>query len=274
MNANSHPAHVFLTGASSGIGLESVRLLTSHGFVVWGTSRSFERLPKIPNFHPVVMDLTDSDSIRDGFALALKQAGHFDILINNSGAGHFGPIESQPAELVREQFQLMVHGPLELIRLTLPQMRQRQRGLILNVTSLASRFPIPYLGIYSSTKAALASLSETLRYELAHTPIRVIDLQPGDINTNFHAATRQLETKLGPADQTRIRAAWETITCNMAIAPAPRLVAEAVLRIVTSANPPPVVAVGGFFQAKVGPFLTRFAPRRSIEWFLRRYYRI
>jgi glyoxylate carboligase len=60
----------------------------------------------------------------------------------------------------------------------------------------------------------------------------------------------------------------------MAVAPPPRLVAEAILRILTQANPPPVVTVGGMFQAQIAPLLARLAPRRAVEWFLRKYYRL
>lgn len=264
--------NVFLTGASSGIGLETARLLTARGCSVWGTSRDVKRLPALPNFYPVIMDLTDRQSIRENFAVALQAADHFDVLINNAGSGYFGPIEAQSDDLVREQFQLLVHGPLELIRLALPQMRQRQTGLIINITSLAGRFPVPYLGPYSATKAALISLSESLRIELAHTPIRVIDLQPGDIQTNFHPATRRVDAST--LDQARLSAAWKTIDQNMAAAPPPRLVAEAILRIITNPNSPPVVTSGNFFQTRLAPILARFAPPRLVEWALRHYYRI
>jgi short-subunit dehydrogenase len=263
---------VFLTGASSGIGVETARILTMSGFNVWGTSRDLKRLPAHGNFHPVVMDLTDIESVRENFSIALKEAGHFDVLINNAGAGWFGPLEIQSDEILREQFQLMVHGPLELIRLALPQMRDRQKGLIINVTSLAAQFPIPYLGPYSATKAALSSLSENLRHELAHTGIRIIDVQPGDIHTNFHAATKRIDDSA--LDAVRIATAWKTIDHNMAAAPPPHLVARAILRVITSSNPPPVVTVGSFFQARVAPILVRLAPRRLSEWVLRRYYGI
>ena len=264
--------NVFLTGASSGIGLATARLLASRGFAVWGTSRDLKRLPNFPNFHPIIMDLTDSKSIRENFAAALKEAGHFDVLINNSGAGWFGPVESQAGEIARQQFELMVHGPLELIRLALPLMRERQKGLIINVTSLAARFPIPYLGPYSATKAALGSLTENLRHELADTPIRITELQPGDINTNFHAATRRMDQSL--PEKTRIAAAWNTIERNMAAAPPPQIVAQSILQIIASPKPPPVAVVGNFFQSRLAPFLVRISPRGLAERVLRRYFGI
>src|SRR5258708_4050716 len=99
--ATSEPGKVFLTGASSGIGLETARLLTQHGCEVWGTSRDISRLPQHARFHPVQMDLASFDSIREGFASALKEAGAFGVLINNAGDGAFGPLDVMPAEIVR-----------------------------------------------------------------------------------------------------------------------------------------------------------------------------
>jgi NAD(P)-dependent dehydrogenase (short-subunit alcohol dehydrogenase family) len=130
---------------------------------------------------------------------------------------------------------------------------------------------VPYLGPYNAAKAALVSLGQSLRLELAHTPIRVIDLQPANINTNFQAATRRIETTL---DQDRVAAAWRSLDADMAAAPPPQLVARAILKIINSPNPPPVVTVGSFFQAHLGPLIARFGSARINEWVLRRYYKI
>ena len=263
---------VFLTGASSGIGLETAKLLTANGYEVWGTSRNPLRLPRLAHFHPVPMDLARTDSIRAGFAAALNEAGAFAVLINNAGAGAFGPLEALPAELVREQFQVLVDAPLELIRLALPPMRTRGRGLIINITSLAALFPIPFMAPYSAAKAALSLFTQELRMELSSTPIRIVEVRPGDINTPFHDATKKVEAAGGPEDQRRMRAAWETESRNMAAAPKPQLVAGAIRRVIESRNPPPIVNVGGLFQAKIAPFAARFGSPRLVEWVLRRYY--
>ena len=89
---------VFVTGASSGIGLAVAKLLVAQGHEVWGTSRSLERIPKMPQWHAVRLDLADSHSIEEAFNSALAEAGYFDVLINNAGAGHFGPAELLPPE--------------------------------------------------------------------------------------------------------------------------------------------------------------------------------
>src|ERR1700722_17371105 len=208
--AANEPRKVFLTGASSGIGLETAKLLTQHGCEVWGTSRDVSRLPTLPRFHPVPMDLASFDSIRDGFASALQEAGAFDALINNAGDGVFGPLETVPVEMVREQFQILVDAPLELIRLALPKMRERGRGLILNVTSLAAQFPIPFMAPYSAAKAALSLFTQSLRIELSNTSIQVVELRPGDINTLFHERTKKVSLVASTDEQRRLNAVWNT----------------------------------------------------------------
>jgi len=265
---------VFLTGASSGIGLETAKLLAAQGFELWGTSRDPARLPQLPRFHGVPMDLTQTDSIRQGFAVALKEAGAFDVLINNAGAGAFGAIETMPAEMVREQFQLLVDAPLELIRRALPAMRQRGRGTIINVTSLAAQFPIPFMAPYSAAKSALSAFTAGLRVELSNTPIRVVEIRPGDINTPFHDRTRRVEVASNPEEERRMKSAWETQLRNMAASPRPDRVARAVLRAIRTPNPPPVLVVAGLFQAWLAPWGARLLPLRVQEFVLRKYYRL
>ena len=87
---------VFLTGASSGIGLAIAKLLVEEGHEVWGTSRNLERIPKMPRCHPVRLDLTDPLSVEAAFNAALTDAGYFDVVINNAGAGHFAVRISSP----------------------------------------------------------------------------------------------------------------------------------------------------------------------------------
>src|SRR4029077_14428414 len=84
---------VFITGASSGIGLAIAKLLVAEGHKVRGTSRNLERIPKMPRWYPVRLDLSDPLCVEEAFDAALTEAGYFDVLINNAGAGHFGPAE-------------------------------------------------------------------------------------------------------------------------------------------------------------------------------------
>src|SRR6058998_1196242 len=177
---------VFITGASSGIGLAMANLLVAEGHEVWGTSRNLERIPKMPRWHPVCLDLADRLSVEEAFKSALAEAGYFDVVINNAGAGHFDPAEFLPIETIASQFQILVFGQIQLIQRALRHMQTRGEGLIINVTSLASRLPVPFMGAYNAAKAALASYTMSIQLELGDSRVHIIDLQPGDISTQFN----------------------------------------------------------------------------------------
>jgi len=145
---------VFITGASSGIGLAVAKSLVAQSHEVWGTSRNLESIPKLPRLHAVQLDLTDRLSIDEAFNAALADAGYFDILINNAGAGHFDPAALLPIESIASQFQILVFGQIQLMQLALRDMQARGEGLIINVTSLASRLPVPFMAAYNAARSA------------------------------------------------------------------------------------------------------------------------
>jgi NAD(P)-dependent dehydrogenase (short-subunit alcohol dehydrogenase family) len=264
---------IFLTGASVGIGLAIAKVLTARGDEVWGTSRDIVRLPALPRLHPVRLDLADLDSLGSGFQSAFRDAGHFDAVINNAGSGHFGPGEFLSAEAVHRQFQTVVFAHIELCRLALASMRAQGNGRIINVTSLASRLPVPFMAAYNAAKAAMASFTMTLQLELEGSDIRVIDLQPADICTGFNDSIAR--TDGGDARYTKqVEHAWRVVDRNMKAAPKPELVASSVAKLIDAPNPPARVTVGGSFQAIVAPFIFRFLPQPTRIWGLKNYYRL
>ncbi|MEP6698162.1 MAG: SDR family NAD(P)-dependent oxidoreductase [Verrucomicrobiota bacterium] len=262
---------IFLTGASAGIGLATAKILLARGHEVWGTSRDVSRLPQLSGMHPVALDLNDMASVRESFGRALNDAGYFDVLINNAGSGHFGPAEFLSADAVRAQFQTVVFAHIELCRLALCAMRARHRGLIINVTSLASRLPVPFMAGYNAAKAAMASFTMTLQLELENSNIRIIDLQPGDIRTDFNDSITK--TEIGDARSTaRVEETWRVVDHNMKAAPPPELVAGRIAELIEQTNPPPRVTIGDSFQTIVAPLIDRVLPQRLRLWGLKRYY--
>jgi short-subunit dehydrogenase len=264
---------VFLTGASSGIGLAMAKLLVAEGHEVWGTSRNLERIPKMPQWHAVRLDLADPLSVEAAFNAALTDAGYFDVLINNAGAGHFDPAELVPMETITSQFQILVFGQIQLMQLALRHMRARGEGLIINVTSLASRLPVPFMAAYNAAKAALASFTMSIQLELGNSRVHVVDLQPADIRTEFNQGVIK-SSNANPRYDTKIARTWEVAERNMKNAPPPDLVARHVLRLVNAAQPPPRITVGDLFQSKIAPLIFRFLPQRVRLWGLKRYYQI
>jgi len=264
---------IFLTGASSGIGLATAKLLTERGDEVWGTSRDPARIPQMPRLHPIRLDLSDHVSLGESFQMALREAGHFDVVINNAGSGHFGPGEHLSAEQVHALFQTLVFAHIELCQLALGAMRTENRGRIINVTSLASRMPVPFMAAYNAAKAAMASFVMSLQLELAGSEIRVIDLQPADIHTSFNDVVAR--TDGGDPHYTElVEHAWKIVDKNLKEAPEPELVARHIAKLIDQENPPPRVTVGGTFQARIGPLIFRFLPQSVRLWGLKKYYKL
>jgi short-subunit dehydrogenase len=264
---------VFLTGASSGIGLATAKLLLADGHEVWGTSRSLERISKLQRCHAVRLDLADPHSIEEAFTTAITEAEYFDVLINNAGAGHFDPAELLPIDKIASQFQILVFGQIQLMQLALHRMQKRGEGLIINVTSLASRLPVPFMAAYNASKAALASFTMSIQLELGNSRVRIVDLQPGDICTEFNDAV----TKTTNADQrydAKVAKAWKIIERTLKNAPSPDLVAQHVLRLIEANRPPPRLTVGDVFESKIAPLIFRFLPQRIRLWGLKKHYGI
>jgi short-subunit dehydrogenase len=263
---------IFITGASSGIGLAIAKSLVAQGHEVWGTSRNLERIPKMPRLHAVRLDLADPLSVETAFNAALSEAGYFDVLINNAGAGHFGSAEFLSMATIATQFQILVFGQIQLMQLALCHMQGRGEGLIINVTSLASRLPVPFMAAYNAAKAALAAFTMSTQLELTDSRVHIVDLQPADISTEFNQ--RVITDDAHQRSDEKLAKTWEIVEWNMKKAPGPDLVARHVLKLINAVHPPPRMTVGDTFQSKIAPLIFRFLPQRVRLWGLKRYYRI
>jgi short-subunit dehydrogenase len=260
---------IFLTGASSGIGLATAEALLARGDEVWGTSRNPPADSPHQRFHPVKLDLRSNRDIDEAFHRAIGTAGQFDAVINNAGSGHFGPAELLSRDEIADQFQIVFLAHVRLMQLALAEMRRRGHGLIINVTSLASLLPVPFMGAYNAAKSAMASFTMSLQIELEKTNVHIVDLQPADIRTNFNDAVTK-NTDSGYQD--RVTKTWVAVDKNMKAAPGPELVARAILNLIDRKNPPPRVIVGDAFQSKIAPLIFRFLPQGVRVWGLKKYY--
>ncbi|MGI8955805.1 MAG: SDR family NAD(P)-dependent oxidoreductase [Chthoniobacterales bacterium] len=260
---------IFMTGASSGIGLAIAKALIDRGDEVWGTARRPERIPALLGMHAVALDLADRESLGGIFRAAWREAGSFDVVINNAGSGYFGRAEALSSEELARHFQVLVFGQVELMHLALEAMKREKRGLVINVSSLASRLPVPFMAAYNAAKAALATYTMTTQIELTDGYVRLVDLQPADINTGFNDAVMKAKETDPRVEQT-----WRAVDRNMKGAPAPELVARAVLKLIDQNNPPPRITVGDTFQSWVAPLIFRFLPQPVKIWGLKKYYGI
>lgn len=183
---------VIVTGASSGIGAATARILARQGYTVVLNARRGARLEAIASeltdegkrVLVVPGDVTKPEDRRQLIATTISAFGRLDILINNAGGARSGSTEALPPDDVRLMFDLNVIAPIELTREAIPHLR-RTRGTIINVASLAAFAAFPPVGVYSAAKAALVTWSDALRRELLFTGIHVSVVNPGPVKTEF-----------------------------------------------------------------------------------------
>lgn len=180
----------FITGTSQGFGKELVRLLLERGDYVIATSRTPEKLlvdfPDAKDHLLVLqLDIRDSDQVRAAVEQGIKHYGHIDVLVNNAGYGLFGAIEEVSDKEIADIFEINVFGLLRVTRAVLPHMRARQKGFIVNISSIAGLVGTVGAGIYCATKFAVTGLSESLELEVAPLGIRVMVVEPGPFRTEF-----------------------------------------------------------------------------------------
>ncbi len=180
-----------VTGTSSGIGLATAVSLARAGHVVAATMRNLDRagdLRKIAADEQLpidiaALDVDDDASVREAFATIAARHGPIDVLVNNAGVPGGGAIEETPVESFREVMETNYFGALRCMKEVVPGMRQRRRGTIVNVTSVAGRTATAPMASYAASKWALEALSECLAQEMRAFNVRVAIVEPGVIAT-------------------------------------------------------------------------------------------
>ncbi len=140
---------ILVTGASSGLGLATATALAAQGHTVYGTSRDIKRIKDV-TFNPVEMDVTDDASVNAAVDRIVKAEGKIDVLVNNAGNGITGPLYAMPVELAKKQFEVNFFGVVRVCSAVLPGMIEKKQGLVINISSLAGLFGLPYQGLYSA----------------------------------------------------------------------------------------------------------------------------
>lgn len=195
MNVKTTPRDlVFITGASSGIGLEAALLLSQKGYQVVGTARNPEKaatdlrqkLGKELPFVLVRLDLGSEESRLACVKYVTETFGPISVLINNAGRGELGSVEDTPLEESRSLFEDNYFGPVALTKQILPSLRQRGGGVIIFLGSLVYEVQLPFKAQYCAAKSALSSFALSLRYELVPFHVRVHLVEPGWVRTAFH----------------------------------------------------------------------------------------
>jgi NAD(P)-dependent dehydrogenase (short-subunit alcohol dehydrogenase family) len=262
---------VLITGASSGVGQATARLLAQQGYRVFGTSRQLASAGETPGVTRVALDVRSDDSVAACVNTVRSLTDRLDILVNNAGYELAGALEEFSLDEAKAQFETNFFGVVRMVKAVLPEMRRQQQGQIINVTSLAGLSPIPFLGLYSASKFALDGYTEALRHELKPFNIRVSQIAVGFLRTPMTNHRQVVAGRIAEYEPWRQRA-YDAIQASEAKAPGPELVADAVLNIVRSKTPRLRYVVGQ--QAKLVTRLRRFLPAGAYEQGVRRLFRL
>jgi NAD(P)-dependent dehydrogenase (short-subunit alcohol dehydrogenase family) len=267
---------ILITGATAGIGRHAALHLARAGHRVIATGRRPDALALLQKeaagtkLETLALDVTSADSIEAARAeVATRTDGYgLDVLVNNAGYGLMGPLEEITDHDLRAQYDTNVFGLVAMIRAFAPQMRQRGRGRIINVSSMGGKMTFPFMGAYNSTKYAVESLSDALRMELAPFGVSVCLIEPGAIKSDF--AGRAMSTTrplLGSpyapvlADADRMKKQFEATEVG------PECVSRAIEKAATARRPSARYVAPG--RTVVALLLMRLLPTSWTDAFLR-----
>ncbi|CAM3266904.1 Short-chain dehydrogenase [Pseudomonas gessardii] len=174
--------NVLITGCSSGIGRALADAFKAAGYDVWTSARRPEDVAALQaaGFQAVQLDVNDGPAL----AQLAGHVGELDVLINNAGYGAMGPLLDGGTEALQRQFETNVFAIVGVTQALFPALRAR-KGLVVNIGSVSGVLVTPFAGAYCASKAAVHALSDALRMELAPFGVRVMEVQPGAIDTSF-----------------------------------------------------------------------------------------
>ncbi len=180
---------VLITGASEGIGAACAAEFEKRGARLSLVARNAKKLTTVggPDTLRTVGDITSTETRRNVVARTMAHFGDIDIVVNNAGMGLYAPAWNAPMPDTRKLFDLNFFAPLALTQLVVPYMRERKRGMIVNISSIAGKVTLPWFTLYSVSKFALGSLTDGLRMELKPHGIHAMTVWPGYVKTEFQA---------------------------------------------------------------------------------------
>ena len=264
---------VLITGGSSGIGKAIGELLSEKGFMVYGTSRNPEKYKDDVSFPLLKMEVTDPNSIKEVVATIIKKEQRLDVVINNAGVGITGPIEETPEIEIKKAFDINVHGPINVIKSVLPQMRKQKSGFIINITSIAGYMGLPYRGIYSATKSALEITAEAFRIEIKQFGIKMTNIAPGDYATNIAAGRYHAPVLESSPYKDAYSNTLEMMNTHVNQGNDPQELANVILKVIHK-NTPRVRYKEGDIIQKFSIVLKRILPSNWYEKMLMKHYKL
>jgi NAD(P)-dependent dehydrogenase (short-subunit alcohol dehydrogenase family) len=239
---------VLVTGANSGIGLQTALRLAERGWETWGTVRTKAKAKALTDaaagagvaerIKPLVLDVSDHAAV----VARWPELPPFYAVVNNAGYSEMGAIEEVSARQARDQLDVNLIAPAIVSACALPAMRERGSGRIVMVSSILGRAAImPLNGWYHASKFALEALSDVLRIEVAGFGVRVVIVEPGFFKTGIEGRAREVAGSRSAVEDSPYRNAYkraaQALDAVERVAPPPDIVARVIVSAIETARP-------------------------------------
>ena len=262
---------VFITGVSSGFGLETARLLAQEGHTVYGTVR--REVEPILHVHYLHVDVRDRDAVMNAVAQVIEKEGRIDVLVNNAGMGIGGPLEFATEEEIRLQMDTNFMGLVHCVDAVLPHMRRQGGGKIIALSSIGGLMGLPFQGFYSASKFAIEGYCEALRLETQQQGVKVVVLRPGDFSTGFTGSRKKVADEAALQAYPLYREAIEKVEHDENGGLKPVVLAQRISRIINMQHPRNGYVVASFEQ-KLSVWIKRILPAKWFDRILGSYYKL
>ncbi|MCW8895433.1 MAG: SDR family oxidoreductase [Sulfurimonas sp.] len=239
---------VLITGATSGMGLLTSKLLSQNGYIVYAGTRDKDAKPDNSPLRSIYIDVTKTDSINNAVETIIKNEGKIDVLVNNAGYGLLATVEDGTDEEMFNQFDVNVFGLLKVTRAVLPYMREAKDGVIINISSFLGKMGLPLLSHYNASKYAVEGIVDSLRFETLPYNVRVHSIQAGLFGTNFvkKGLVANAKTTSEDSPYKDLVAHFVPIVAKaINEGPSPQPIADAIKNIIEDKNADIFVPVGG-----------------------------
>ena len=262
---------VFITGVSSGFGLETARLLSQEGHTIYGTVR--RTVDAIPNVNYLKLDVRDKQAVSEAVRQIVEKEGRIDVLVNNAGMGIGGPLEFASEEEIHLQMDTNFMGLVHCVDAVLPYMRKQGEGRIVALSSIGGLMGLPFQGFYSASKFAIEGYCEALRLEVKAKGIKVVVLRPGDFSTGFTGSRKKVSDEAALQAYPLYREAINKVEHDETGGLKPEVLARKISKILGKKNPRDGYVVASLEQ-RLSVFLKRILPAKWFDRILGNYYKL
>lgn len=244
---------VLITGATSGMGQATSILLAQNGYKVYagsrGNDKELQEEAKANNVEitSVLLDVQDTQSIKNAVKTVIEKEGKIDVLVNNAGFGLLASLEEGTDEEIFKQFDVNVFGLIKTTREVLPYMREAKSGIIINLSSFLGKMGMPLLSHYNASKYAVEGITDSLRFETLPFNIRVHSVEAGLFGTNFvkkGLVANALTTSENSPYKDVVAHLVPIVAKAINEGPSPMPIAQAIKTIIEDENSPIAVPVG------------------------------